>query len=563
MVITTFLLWGPAAWAETDDIPRIMEQAQQKFVQEEYSESLSLYRRVVELEPANIEAWSRLGLLLSWENRLPESIEAYRSALDLVPGDPELRSSLARVLAWKGDLSESARLYTELIEERPGDLQARLGLARTLSWANRFDEAITVYRHILERDPKNIEARMGIARVQSWSDRFDEAIASYCSVLEDSPDNVEAQLGIARVLAWSDDLAAAIKKYESILEENPESADAHAGLGDVRRWQGMNREAYSHTERALELNPNHDDARKSLRLLRLATAPELSPVFTTVKDSDNNQLQIYGTDAAVSLDPQTRFRLSYRNFYNRNPDQELSGRAEVLTANVSTRFSPELAMNASLGTVSLDPHQAQGQSETIGGLNFQVTPHPDHHLVVGYNREILVETAQLVENAISMDTVDLGYRMRLPADNELRLGYARSTFSDQNSRNVYSASFAHRIRGMTPDLRVGASFRQLDYARRTFSGYFNPPTFQVGEVFAEMERRDPDDPWIYSLGGAAGYQTIDVEDPQFVYRLSAGVGYRFNDNAEIELSGLTTTSAISSIQGFQYTAGTVRMRFRF
>lgn len=520
--------------------------------------------RVLETAPPESpEVWLQQAEEALRQRRFGDAVALYRRLLEASPENVEFARQLAQALAWQGDLEASIAVYREVQGRHPDNQDVRLGLARTLAWAKRYAESEQLYREVLSRSPDQQEARLGLAQLQSWQGDYDLALSSYRSLLEEHPGQLEARLGVARVLAWKGDYPEAIAQYRGLIQEDPQLAEAHYGLGEVYRWQGMTRDAWPAIERALQLDPEHQEARRALKELQRGRATEFSPLATTVLDSDNNQLQIYGADLGIWLEPQTQLRLSHRYFASANPDQNRSGRAELTSARLWNRVSPQWAWQATLGRVTLDPHQAAGQSQTVGGAGLSWTPHPNHQVGFGYGREVLVETAQLVENGIAMESLDFGYRWKLPGHTDLQVGYARSTFSDQNTRNAYSAAVTHRPLDGRQDLRLGVSFRHQDYARQTFNGYFSPPTFQVGEAFVDWEHRRPDSPWIGALGGAAGYQTIAGESSQFIYRLSAAVGYRFHEQAELELSGLTTTSAISSVQGFRYDAATLRATFRF
>lgn len=48
-----------------------------------------------------------------------------------------------------------------------------------------------------------------------------------------------------------------------------------------------------------------------------------------------------------------------------------------------------------------------------------------------------------------------------------------------------------------------------------------------------------------------------------MHRVAASLGYRFAEDAVLALGGETSNSAASSVNGYGYTAGFVRVLFRF
>lgn len=471
-----------------------MAQAQEAFEAEDYDRAIELYRQVVALEPTQVRAWARLGLILSWQDRLDEAVEAYRRALELEPDDPDLHLELARTLSWQGETDLALAEYEKVLALRPGDLQARLGMARALSWDDRTGEAVALYREILA--------------------------------------------------------------------DHPEQAEAHLGLGQVRSWQGMDREALEHLERAVELAPDDREARHLLHNLELEHRPTLEPHFRTSSDTDSNRLDTVGATVSFDLEPQTRMRATWRNDSAENRTMGLTGGAQTVELGLRSRLSPELAVRARGGVVTLRPGPSASSSQAVGGGGVTWSPTPRDTVAADYAHDVLVDTPQLIGNSIALDEVTFAYGRRLPEDNRLDVSYSRGTFSDRNTREAIGASFFHEFR-REPSVRLGVVHRQVMYERRSFNGYFSPPRFNSTQLVVAVDNYDLDDPWVYSLWAGGGYQKIDTERAQFVHRVAASLGYRITEDALVEVGGETTNSAASSVTGYGYDAAWVRMLFRF
>lgn len=541
----------------------IRREAEARFEAGDRKGAITLYQSLVQQQPDNYDAWMRLGRLLGWESRYDDALAAYDKALELSPGNKDTRLEIAQVYAWKGDTKRSLELYQEVVNEEPGNRDARLGLARTLAWSNRFRESGDLYRSMISSNGGDIEARLGMAQVQSWDDRFDEALVAYREVLAKEPDNLEARLGEARVIGWRGDQREAVALYRGIVKDHPESSEAHQGLGEARAWQGMDGEALDELRTAVKLDTNNSEARESLKALETAHKVELAPMGTVARDSDTNELSLAGTDLSFDANPQNRVRLTYRHFGTYNEKADATGHADLFIAGLTSRISPEVTLRTSIGAASLNPQGNPHDQQPVGAVSVQFQPSPKHSLNVGYSRDVLLETPQLIANSLAVDTIDAGYSGALGGGNNVSVGYSRSTYSDKNTSNLYQASFAHTVMKNWPMLKVGYNQKFIEYDRQTFNGYFSPPTFQQGEAFVELDQHDPKKRWIYWLGAGAGYQKIYGESSQFVYRVSAGIGRRIGDWGSIELGGLTSNSAISSVAGYRYNAGTLRMNMRF
>lgn len=561
-LLLAFLTFTVVALAQT--VPELLVEADAKFQAGQQTEARALYEAIVEREPGTVQAWVRLGLLYSWENRLTESLSAYEKALSLAEGDVDLRLDIARIRSWEGDLKLSIENYRQIIADHPSRLDARLALAQVLAWDNQFDSSIETYDAILQLDPGNLKARLGKAQTYSWSERTELAETQYREILKDNPKQEDAWLALARVVSWQDRLPEAISIYEEFLKEYPENASAHTGLGQVHSWQGMDKKAYASTRRALALDPSDRDAKKLKRNLDLRHRPSFDPYYLGSRDSDGNQLQVVGGDFSFDLDPQVRASIGYRNQSASYGNPVSDGQATAVTASLNARLSPEVALSGTFGQISLDPRSAGYiRREPIGSLGLALTPTSKDSFNLGFQREALADTSQLIANDITAKTVSINYRRRLPGDNNIALGYSNTEFSDQNRRDVVFASAWHDFRRWGPNIALGVTHRALTFDHRTFSGYFAPPTFKTTEAFFRVDNHETDNPWLYSLELAGGQQKIDKEGSQFVHRIGASLGYRFTDNVELELSGLTSNSAISTVSGFRYSNAGARMKIRF
>ncbi len=74
------------------------------------------YRRSIELNAENADAWVNLGRLLQLDGRLDEALECYGRALDLEPGHQLARYNLGTVHDERGDLDAAVRCYQQAAE---------------------------------------------------------------------------------------------------------------------------------------------------------------------------------------------------------------------------------------------------------------------------------------------------------------------------------------------------------------------------------------------------------------------------------------------------------------
>jgi regulator of sirC expression with transglutaminase-like and TPR domain len=98
----------------------------------EMDEAASAFRKAVEVDPADAEAWSSLGVVLVRAGDETRGVEAFRRALRAAPGHPEAHRNLAVVLDRQGRGAEAARHYRAFLAKSPADSPDRASIMARL-----------------------------------------------------------------------------------------------------------------------------------------------------------------------------------------------------------------------------------------------------------------------------------------------------------------------------------------------------------------------------------------------------------------------------------------------
>lgn len=165
----------------TYDRARILEAASRARARKRYRKATALYRRVLAMEPGNLELHARLAPLLaatrqpfdSWvsfetcgrgalsEKRLEQAVNIYREAARCLPLEIRAWQSLAGIERQRGHDREAA---DALVEGRKHFRRRR-----------HRPEAIALLRRALEIDPARSELVLDLARLLSRSHQESEA----------------------------------------------------------------------------------------------------------------------------------------------------------------------------------------------------------------------------------------------------------------------------------------------------------------------------------------------------------------------------------------------------
>lgn len=177
-----------------------------------WTDSISLWTRVVSLEPANDVGLYNLGAALGAEGRNDEAAARYREVLALQPTHTDARANLDRLdavrletegneLAAQGDLTAAADRYGQAIALDPQRTHSHAGRGMALASLGRNGEAMPALREAIRQgaDDPSVPNALGVLLLQSEQTR--EARAVFEAGLAIHQDDVGLARNLARLLA--------------------------------------------------------------------------------------------------------------------------------------------------------------------------------------------------------------------------------------------------------------------------------------------------------------------------------------------------------------------------
>jgi cellulose synthase operon protein C len=263
--------------------------------------AITLFQRVVELDPASAHGWRGLfiaqyragnvPLALTTDRRIPAGVHAQ------LMSDPLFLQTLASAYSATGRGGDAQRVLESAVKlPFPADAKAlkaeiEVQLAGVLFTSNQLGEAAGLYAQLLAEDSGNISARQGLVQVQHAMGHDEEALqtiekmppASYAEAMRDpgfvvtvatiyqaekkldvaqdllqkaamqqtnagQKPSVAIQLQLAGIYIDRGSPQLAYPIYKQVLSENPDRADAWAGLLSTLHLTGHDTEAISQVE---------------------------------------------------------------------------------------------------------------------------------------------------------------------------------------------------------------------------------------------------------------------------------------------------------------------------
>jgi serine/threonine protein kinase/tetratricopeptide (TPR) repeat protein len=220
-----------------------------------HDEAERAFRTVLEIDPANSEAWNELGNTLKEQERDEDALVAYRKALALAPDDLVYLGNIGGLLTDMKRTAEALDILDRVVARLPDSMVDRFNRALALADVGRREEAVAEFREVARRDPKDGKARIWAAANLFESGRREEAIGEYLLAIAAEPENATYRHDLAVTylrLARYDDAIAAGKEAIRLA---PKDANSQSLVGHSFLAKDRPAEAMPFLEEAVRLEP--------------------------------------------------------------------------------------------------------------------------------------------------------------------------------------------------------------------------------------------------------------------------------------------------------------------
>jgi len=187
---------------------------------EDYANATTLYNRILQRNPRNVEA--RLGLTrtLLYARNLSGAQTEVAQVLAIDPQNVPARILSAQI-DLRGDTpasrDEAARIANSVLTTDPTNADARTILGDALATRQRFADAVTQYQAAFAADPRNSHALLGLARNLNYSRDIEGSIARYRDLIRLTPADALPRLELAQILLDHSRYAEAEALFNEVL----------------------------------------------------------------------------------------------------------------------------------------------------------------------------------------------------------------------------------------------------------------------------------------------------------------------------------------------------------
>lgn len=296
--------------------------------------ALALYKKVLNINPADADALYCLGELseekglatdaikyylatadsLSKEGKRDRLLDIYQKILSLSPSNIPLRIKVAETFLKEGLKTDAAQEYVHV--------------ARVYEEKNDMGKAREYYQKVLDLQPLNKDAIISLSSIYERSGEFHSAIEHIQEAAALFPEDPDVLLRCSELLVAQKRGKEAEVYLRRILEADPVNVSARKLLGEMYLREGMKDKAWTEYLPALDemiIQEKYDDARKILEDFRdtdpLETGKRLVSLFRQIGQTDRvvSELVALG-DALKDRDMNDDAVSCYQEALEMNPD---------------------------------------------------------------------------------------------------------------------------------------------------------------------------------------------------------------------------------------------------
>jgi tetratricopeptide (TPR) repeat protein len=248
---------------------RYLAQADGYVAAGKYDDAEIAYKNVLQLDPLDSEAISRLGLIYDEEGRLGQAYSYLKKGSELKPDNLVLRMKLGAIYMALGQLDEAKKEANYVLDHNPGDAEAPLLLANAI---NQQDDIEKVRQRLLQLPtpaPQGAPVLLALGTIEFRQRHVTEAAALFHRAEVIAPKSASAWSALASVYLVQNDRAQADDALQKAAELSPQRSPVRLQYAQFKFQTGDQAAARRLLEETIKVAPDYLPALVSLAQLAL------------------------------------------------------------------------------------------------------------------------------------------------------------------------------------------------------------------------------------------------------------------------------------------------------
>jgi Tfp pilus assembly protein PilF len=153
------------------------------------------YRKAVEANPNDLEAFTRLGISYNRVHRYEEAAKAFLRAIELAPDKAYVYNNLGFCYVLQGRLADAENMFRLALDLQPDYQRARMNYGAVLAEMGRTDQAVAEFSRVVTLDL----AYYNLGLILASGGQYVSAEIAFRRCLEHNPGSRDAAAQLARM----------------------------------------------------------------------------------------------------------------------------------------------------------------------------------------------------------------------------------------------------------------------------------------------------------------------------------------------------------------------------
>ena len=233
----------------------------------QYAQSMRVYARAMEIDPAKVDAWVAFGRTAFASGDWGKSETTLKKAVEQWPDNADAHFNYATVLASTMRIHAAREELAAGIKLNSTNPEAYRALGNVEMRLKNAKGAVEAYRKVKELDPKahKIQAAYGEALLDAGINA--EALKELELALKDDPSDADVRFNLGRALAATGkepDQVRALQEFNRVTQFSLSKSRAYVEAARLWKNTGDQENATQSLEHAIDLDPYNIDALQML-----------------------------------------------------------------------------------------------------------------------------------------------------------------------------------------------------------------------------------------------------------------------------------------------------------
>ncbi len=163
----------------TSDVLHHFNSGVHFYNEKEFSKAIQAYQKVIELDPAYVEAYNNLGIIYQLMGDVEKASAAYRKSTEINPRYEKGYNNLGILLLLKGRYDEALAAFEKALAVNSNNIESHINLGILFKKKGEWEKAIESYHKALAIDPLHRETHYNIALLYEQLEKMELAISHY------------------------------------------------------------------------------------------------------------------------------------------------------------------------------------------------------------------------------------------------------------------------------------------------------------------------------------------------------------------------------------------------